>query len=545
MSNKARPCFAGDGVARFDSTHVPENESVIQFGRVLRAPKKHGRVFNAHSELTEKDIAWSPNHVRLNSAAASQNDVFLLERPVPKGSLIQQKGRIGEVVHGDTRATVINEEFVFTNVQLGDLKELPEISGALNKGMAVLLDNHIGRIESITQQVSFRLPEKYSGYFMVDQDESSAQISLEDTIQLTDEQLKATTWDTEAGVIPEDQDVSSPATVFRIEAVAVRVSWEAQVPSSDNNKQKPSSVIEGKSVNRLKVLRNTPSRIREYFHCQMGSKLVLSVRASHHIEKICTWSVNMLGKMLLDDNKEGAITELPQSGLARGIGHKIVVKPLYLHSQLTVRWLDNVGECCTIDSSEIDEIIAGPDATFVARSDTDYKDATYGIVFNCNPQMMAQDTSSLLNVQWFVDLKNDRLDPAVRVLRLQNEELCSKHLVVLNDMQRLLQPREVIMRKDKNDEFVAGQSTCITQEGRIEVVDFDGNKYLRWPTLLTPCLSNVRTSVATFDSPKTNDDGNSAGVDWTEIYYDAIADLEDTDTDNCLTTMFIREEIKC
>jgi len=250
----------------------------------------------------------------------------------------------------------------------------------------------------------------------------------------------------------------------------------------------------------------------------------------------------MLGKMLLDDNKENG-AQLPQTGLARGIGHKLVVKPLYLQSQLTVRWIDNTGESCIIDSSEVEEIVAGPDATFVARSDTDYKDATYGVVFNCKPQMIAQDNSTPVTVLWFVDLKNDRLDPAVRVLRLQYEELCSKDLVVLNDMQRLLHPREVLMRKDKNDEFVAGQSTCITQEGRIEVVDFDGNKYMRWPTLLTPCLSNVRTSVATYDSLKTNDDGNSVGVDWTEIYYDAIADLEDPD--NSLTTMFIQEEIKC
>ncbi|CAG7730797.1 unnamed protein product [Allacma fusca] len=447
---------------------------------------------------------------------AASNDVFLLERPVPKGSLIKHKDHIGEVIQVDTRATLINDEFVFANVAIEDLKELPEISGVLNKGMAVLLDNHVGRIEGITQQVSFRLPEGLSGYFLVDQDECSAQISLDDKIQLTEEQLKTTTWDTEAGVIPAEQDVSSPATVFRIEAIAARINWEAQVPTDDNATPKPSSVIEGKSVTRLKVLRNTPSRIREYFYCQMGSKLVLSVRSSHHIEKISTWSVNMLGKMLLDDKqKDTAFTQTSQAGLARGIGHKLVVKPLYLQSQLTVRWIDSAGESSTIDSSEVEEVIAGPEATFVARSNTDYKDASYGIVFNY---------------------------PAVRVLRLQYEELCAKDLIVLNDMQRLLSPREVIMRKDKCDDFFAGQSTSITQEGRIEVVDFDGNKYMRWPTLLTPCLSNVRTSVATFDSPRPSDEGSSTGVDWTEIYYDAIADLDDSEN---YLAMLTQEEIKC
>ena len=78
-----------------------------------------------------------------------------------------------------------------------------------------------------------------------------------------------------------------------------------------------------------------------------------------------------------------------------------------------------------------------------------------------------QPPDKLFTVLWFVDLKNDKLDPGVRVLRLQQEELTAKELVILHDMQRLLNPAAVLVQRDKEDDFLAGHPQGILPDGRV------------------------------------------------------------------------------
>ena len=67
---------------------------------------------------------------------------------------------------------------------------------------------------------------------------------------------------------------------------------------------------------------------------------------------------------------------------------------------------------------------------------------------------------------------------------------------------------------------------------QLEIWGFDGKSYLRWPTMLIPRISNARASLAgtEYFAAAGDNNGNSVSLDWTEIYYDAMADFEDTMT---------------
>ena len=103
----------------------------------------------------------------------------------------------------------------------------------------------------------------------------------------------------------------------------------------------------------------------------------------------------------------------------------------------------------------------------MGRLNSSNKDASYGIIFHMRPEELGKFPERSVDVLWFVDLKNDRLDAAVRVLRLQHEVVQSKDLLVLNEMQKMLHPSRIIVRRDSQDDFHAGVFESMSPDGKV------------------------------------------------------------------------------